>query len=73
MLAHSDMHFLNPVARLQADSPFSICHVGFDALIWRPTRGMKLSACVHRALLLGPSYATPHWGARSFPFLSLPY
>ena len=56
VLAHSDVHFLNPVAQLQADSPFAICHVGFDALIWKPTRGMKLSASIHRAFILTPSY-----------------
>jgi DNA-directed RNA polymerase I subunit RPA43 len=44
VLAHSDLHFLNRVARLQADSPFAICHVGFEALIWSPLRGMNLSA-----------------------------
>lgn len=54
VLAHSDVHFLNRVARLQADSPFSICHVGFEALIWNPTRGMKLSASGPCALLLAP-------------------
>ena len=55
VLAHSDVHFLDRVARLQADSPFSICHVGFDALIWKPTRGMKLSASIHyRAFLPRP-------------------
>jgi DNA-directed RNA polymerase I subunit RPA43 len=43
VLAHSDVHFLDRVARMQADSPFAICRVGFDALIWKPTRGMKLS------------------------------
>jgi len=42
VLAHSDVHFLDRVARLQADSPFAICHVGFEALVWNPTRGMKL-------------------------------
>ena len=70
VLTHSDVHFLNRVARLQADSPFAICHVGFDALIWRPTRGMKLSACVQPHT---SSYATPRWGVRVFPFPTLPY
>jgi len=50
VLAHSDVHFLDRVARLQADSPFAICHVGFEALIWNPTRGMKLSTSDHRVL-----------------------
>ena len=63
VLAHSDVHFLDRVARLQADSPFAICHVGFDALIWKPTCGMKLSASIHTALLLAPLLTTtPHWG-----------
>ena len=47
VLAHSNVHFLDRVAQLQADSPFAICHVGFDALIWKPTCGMKLSAYVY--------------------------
>jgi hypothetical protein len=58
VLAHSNVHFLDRVARLQADSPFSICHVGFEALIWNPTRGMKLSASGHRVLLLAPCIDT---------------
>jgi DNA-directed RNA polymerase I subunit RPA43 len=74
VLAHSDVHFLDRVARLQADSPFAICHVGFDALIWKPTRGMKLSASIHRAFLLAPSYHNSSTGegeerARSLPSL----
>jgi len=52
VLAHSDVHFLDRVARLQADSPFAICHVGFDALIWKPCRGMKLSASIFYCALL---------------------
>jgi hypothetical protein len=40
VLAHSDVHFLDRVARLQANGPFAICHVGFDALNRKPTRGI---------------------------------
>jgi DNA-directed RNA polymerase I subunit RPA43 len=40
VLAHSDVHFLDRVARLQANGPFAICHVGSDALNWKPTRGI---------------------------------
>ncbi|KAH9007965.1 hypothetical protein EDB83DRAFT_2212827 [Lactarius deliciosus] len=42
VLAHSDVHFLDPVAQLQGDSPFAICRVGFEALVWSPQRGMSL-------------------------------
>ncbi|KAI0276574.1 hypothetical protein BGY98DRAFT_919223 [Russula aff. rugulosa BPL654] len=55
VLAHSDVHFLDRVARLQADSPFAICHVGFDALIWKPTRGMKLTG---RVTLCSPDHVS---------------
>ena len=71
VLAHSDVHFLDRVARLQADSPFTICHIGFDALIWKPTCGMKLSASVYHAFLLVPFLPQLlNWGrggARSLP------
>ncbi|KAI0305646.1 hypothetical protein B0F90DRAFT_1624855 [Multifurca ochricompacta] len=53
VLAHSGVHFLDRVARLQADSPFAICHVGFDALIWSPLRGMKLAG---RVTLCSPDH-----------------
>ncbi|KAI0298546.1 hypothetical protein BC826DRAFT_997946 [Russula brevipes] len=55
VLAHSDVHFLDPVAQLRADSPFAICHVGFEALIWCPTRGMKLSG---RITLCSPDHVS---------------
>ncbi|KAH9994021.1 hypothetical protein BJV77DRAFT_996510 [Russula vinacea] len=55
VLAHSDVHFLDRVARLQADSPFAICHVGFDALIWKPTRGMELTG---RVTLCSPDHVS---------------
>ncbi|KAI9439378.1 hypothetical protein BJY52DRAFT_1206963 [Lactarius psammicola] len=42
VLAYSDVHFLDHVARLQGDSPFAVCHVGFEALVWSPQRGMSL-------------------------------
>jgi hypothetical protein len=45
VLAHSDVRFLDNVARLQGDSPFAICHVGFEALVWSPQRGMSLCVC----------------------------
>ncbi|KAI9442295.1 hypothetical protein H4582DRAFT_1271278 [Lactarius indigo] len=42
VLTHSDVHFLDSVAQLQGDSPFAICRVGFEALVWSPQRGMSL-------------------------------
>ncbi|KAI0256030.1 hypothetical protein BJV78DRAFT_1168721 [Lactifluus subvellereus] len=55
VLAHSDVHFLDRVARLQTDSPFAICHVGFEALIWSPLRGMKLTG---RVTLCSPDHVS---------------
>ncbi|KAI9458543.1 hypothetical protein F5148DRAFT_1220268 [Russula earlei] len=55
VLAHSDVHFLNRVARLQADSPFAICRVGFEALVWNPTIGMKLTG---RVALCSPDHVS---------------
>jgi hypothetical protein len=48
VLAHSNLQFLERSARIQADSPFAIANVGFDATIWSPEIGMKLSACAIR-------------------------
>ncbi|KAI9463706.1 hypothetical protein BJY52DRAFT_1253191 [Lactarius psammicola] len=63
VLAHSNVHFLNHVARLQGDSPFTICHVRFEVLVWSPQRGMSLLALDGRVSLLpGPRIITrtPH-------------
>lgn len=52
MLAHSDVRFLDDVAQLQGDNPFAICHVGFEALVWSPQRGMSLCVCCIFFLLI---------------------
>ncbi|KAI0313892.1 hypothetical protein OF83DRAFT_1139372 [Amylostereum chailletii] len=47
VLAHSNLHYLDRAARIQADSPFAICDFGFDALVWSPEIGMKLSGTIN--------------------------
>ncbi|KAH7925959.1 hypothetical protein BV22DRAFT_1010160 [Leucogyrophana mollusca] len=42
MLAHSNLHFLNKTATINADCPFSVCTVGFNATVWSPHVSMKL-------------------------------
>ncbi|KZP19833.1 hypothetical protein FIBSPDRAFT_911258 [Athelia psychrophila] len=42
VLAHSDLRFMDQMATVIADCPFSVCRVAFDATVWRPHIGMKL-------------------------------
>lgn len=42
VLSHSNLHFLTKTATIQADCPFLVCNVGFDATVWSPHVGMKL-------------------------------
>ncbi|KZW00259.1 hypothetical protein EXIGLDRAFT_711428 [Exidia glandulosa HHB12029] len=42
MLAHSDLRFLQEKASLVGACPFAVCTIGFRALVWGPTIGMKL-------------------------------
>ncbi|KAI0266707.1 hypothetical protein BC834DRAFT_109916 [Gloeopeniophorella convolvens] len=55
VLAHADIHFLDSVARLQGDSPFAVCKVGFEALVWSPLRGMQLAG---RVTLCSPDHVS---------------
>ncbi|KAF8273007.1 hypothetical protein EI94DRAFT_1677401 [Lactarius quietus] len=55
VLAHSNVRFLEHVARLQGDSPFAICHVEFEALVWSPQRGMSLYG---RVTLASPDHVS---------------
>lgn len=45
VLSHSDMHFLDDVGRLKADSPFAVVNIGFNAVVWSPEIGMQLGRC----------------------------
>ncbi|KAJ3836191.1 hypothetical protein F5878DRAFT_625818 [Lentinula raphanica] len=42
VLSHSNITFNQDTAAIQADSPFLICNISFDATVWRPLVGMKL-------------------------------
>ncbi|KAL1942127.1 hypothetical protein VTO73DRAFT_6657 [Trametes versicolor] len=42
VLAHDHLEFLDTVATIKADCPFTICKVTFDATVWSPQVGMKL-------------------------------
>lgn len=42
MLSHSNLTFKEDTAAIQADSPFLICKIVFDATVWRPLVGMQL-------------------------------
>lgn len=42
VLSHSNLHFLTKAATIQADCPFLVCNIGFDATVWSPHVGMKL-------------------------------
>lgn len=44
VLAHKGLQFLESTGKLKADSPFSICKVGFEAIVWSPEIGMELGA-----------------------------
>ncbi|TFY79220.1 hypothetical protein EWM64_g4790 [Hericium alpestre] len=47
VLSHSNIQFLQSVGRIKDDTPFTICNVGFEAMIWSPEVGMKLSAKIN--------------------------
>lgn len=43
MLSHSNAQFLSQTAKIINECPFAICDVGFDATVWSPQVGTKLS------------------------------
>lgn len=68
MLSHSNLNFLDNTATIQADCPFLVCKVMFDATVWIPHVGMKLgeleaAACdtlsLTRSQLAKSTYAPP--------------
>ncbi|KAJ3796192.1 hypothetical protein GGU11DRAFT_789349 [Lentinula aff. detonsa] len=42
VLSHSNLTFKEDTAVIQADCPFLVCKILFDATVWRPLVGMKL-------------------------------
>ncbi|KAJ3733645.1 hypothetical protein DFJ43DRAFT_995096 [Lentinula guzmanii] len=42
VLSHSNITFKEDTAAIQADCPFLVCKILFDATVWRPLVGMKL-------------------------------
>ncbi|KII92251.1 hypothetical protein PLICRDRAFT_103985 [Plicaturopsis crispa FD-325 SS-3] len=42
VIAHANMQFVEPTSKINADSPYAISKVGFDATVWSPHVGMKL-------------------------------
>ncbi|KAG6816968.1 hypothetical protein H0H87_001283 [Tephrocybe sp. NHM501043] len=42
VLSHSNLRFLSKTATIQADCPYLICSIEFDATIWSPQVGMSL-------------------------------
>ncbi|KAG6852231.1 hypothetical protein C0991_001810 [Blastosporella zonata] len=42
VLSHSNLRFLSKTATIQADSPYLVCSIEFDATVWSPQVGMKL-------------------------------
>ncbi|KAI0744190.1 hypothetical protein C8Q80DRAFT_1185501 [Daedaleopsis nitida] len=49
VLAHDRLEFLDKVAPVKADCPFANCRVAFDATVWSPQVGMKLSGKINLA------------------------
>ncbi|KDQ21783.1 hypothetical protein BOTBODRAFT_123659 [Botryobasidium botryosum FD-172 SS1] len=47
VLAHDNLRFLQTTGKIQADCPYALCQVGFDAMVWSPVVGMRLSAKVN--------------------------
>ncbi|TFK91329.1 hypothetical protein K466DRAFT_515489 [Polyporus arcularius HHB13444] len=47
VLAHDRLEFLDKVATIKADCPFANCRVAFDATVWSPQVGMKLSGKIN--------------------------
>ncbi|KAG2043402.1 hypothetical protein BDR03DRAFT_910088 [Suillus americanus] len=55
LLSHSNLQFLSPTASINADCPFAICNVTFDATIWSPSIAMKL---VGKIVLYSPDHVS---------------
>ncbi|KAF8322300.1 hypothetical protein DL93DRAFT_2072219 [Clavulina sp. PMI_390] len=47
VLAHSDLRLSSSKAVIQFDCPYATCRITFNALVWSPAIGMKLSAKIN--------------------------
>ncbi|KAH9942444.1 uncharacterized protein BXZ73DRAFT_88017 [Epithele typhae] len=47
VLAHNRLEFLDRTATIKAECPFANCRVAFDATVWSPQVGMKLSGRIN--------------------------
>ncbi|KAF8493626.1 hypothetical protein JB92DRAFT_2749925 [Gautieria morchelliformis] len=47
VLTHSNIRFLQSTANIQGDSPYAICNVGFDATVWSPRVGQRLTGKIN--------------------------
>jgi DNA-directed RNA polymerase I subunit RPA43 len=62
VLSHSNVQFLQPTAVIQADCPFLISDITFDATVWSPRVGMQLTGKVslcspdHLSLLIHETF-----------------
>lgn len=52
VLSHSNLSFKDDTASIQADCPFLVCKIIFDATVWRPAVGMKLGRNCDNTVLL---------------------
>lgn len=55
LLAHSNLQFLSRTASINADCPFAVCNVAFDATVWSPSIAMKL---VGKIILYSPDHVS---------------
>ncbi|KAF8530426.1 hypothetical protein BU17DRAFT_27070, partial [Hysterangium stoloniferum] len=55
VLTHSNLRFLQSKARIQDDCPYAICNVGFDAMVWSPRVGHKLTG---KVILCSPDHVS---------------
>ncbi|KDQ27825.1 hypothetical protein PLEOSDRAFT_1065164 [Pleurotus ostreatus PC15] len=47
VLSHSNLSFIQDTGIIKGDSPYLICDVAFDAVIWSPRVGMKITGKVN--------------------------
>ena len=60
MLAYTNARPLSKVATIKDECPFANCTVGFDATVWSPQIGMKLSSSTS-VQLFALSYILLSW------------
>ncbi|KAG2016009.1 hypothetical protein CC2G_009225 [Coprinopsis cinerea AmutBmut pab1-1] len=53
VIAHSNLTFTTPTARIKDDCPFLVCNIRFDATVWNPKIGSKMKG---RIILSSPDH-----------------